>query len=231
MAIAFVQTGALGSAGTATSQQTSIFGTNPTVGNYLVAWAWGWSSSHQATPAFSDTGSNSWTVPTNAYQQIAADLWCIAGYTKVATSGSSFRITITTTGWTSGAIMVVASEFSGVASASPLDGSAVGTTGTTGAPAPGSLSFTSGDLLVAVMANDGSGNPTTVTTPSGWTSVGKQTNGASFEVGDAIYQIAPASPVNPTWNSSTVKWSASQFALKSATTGATVSPASMLFHL
>jgi hypothetical protein len=75
-----------------------------------------------------------------------------------------------------------------------------------------------------VMANDGSGNPTTVTTPSGWTSVGKQTNGASFEVGDAIYQIAPASPVNPTWNTATVKWTASQFALLAASTPAAYVP-------
>lgn len=234
MAIAFVQTATLGSTGSGASQQTSAFGSNPTVGNYLVAWAWGWNSTvtHLASHfVFSDTGSNAWSPL--GFQSLSADLWLIMGYAKVATGSASHKITMTLTGESTGSVMVCGSEFSGVASTSPLDGAAVGTTGTTGIPAPGSLSLTAGDLVLALMTTD----QTTYTTfgystPTGFTRVGMQNDGSTFQVGEAVYAINPSSPTNPAWKTGTVKWAANQFALKAASVaGATAYPAALLMGM
>jgi hypothetical protein len=114
MAIALVQTAAIGSTGSGTSQQTSAFATSPTVGNYLVAWAWGWNSgTHTKTPGFTDTAGNTWVVPTNAYQHQAADCWAVVGYTKVAATGASFRVTSTEPDSGGSSIMVVAASSRG----------------------------------------------------------------------------------------------------------------------
>lgn len=225
MAIALVQTAALGSTGSGTSQQTSAFGAQPTVGNYLVAWAWGWDNSHptHVSCGFTDTGGNTYAVPAGAFQTIGSDLWVAVGYTKVATAGASFKVTATPvnspTGYL-GSLMVVAVEFSGVAGTSPVDGAAVGTTGTTGIPAPGSKTLTAGDLVVALFSSD----QTTYTTfgystPSGFTRAAFQNDGSSFQVGEAIYAIGPASPSNPSWKTGTVNWAAAQFALLAASGG------------
>jgi hypothetical protein len=224
MAILHVQDAALGSASAATSQQTGAFAANPTVGNYLVAWGWGWmGSAHDLTPSFSDTaGGNTWVVPANGYQQIALDLWGFLGYAKVAATGASFKISSTGARTaTGGSIMVCAAEFSGVASTSPLDGSAVGTTNTTGIPAPGNLTLTSGSLVLGLMTSD----QTTYTTfgystPTGFTRAGMQNDGSTFQVGEAIWAINPTSPSNPSWATGTVKWAAAQFALLAAAGGA-----------
>jgi hypothetical protein len=218
MAIALVQTAVLGAIGSGASQQTGAFAAQPTVGNYLLAWAWGWNGQGGTIgfSAFSDTGANAYTVPANAKQGINNDLWCAVGYAKVATAGASFKVTATATA-TGGSVMVVASEFSGVLAASPVDGAAVGITGTTGIPAPGSLAFTAGDLVVAVMARDA----TTYlgSTPTGFTRAAFQNDGTNFQVGEALYAIGPASPTNPAWATSTTSWGTAQFALKAAAGG------------
>jgi hypothetical protein len=226
VAISFVQTAVLGSTSSGASIQTSAFAANPTVGNYLVAWAWGWTSNTtSAAPAFSDTGTNAYTIPTNCFLFQASDLWLAVGYTKVAISGATFKVTITkAAAWVSGSMMCVASEFSGIAATSPLDGTAVGTSpGTTAQSfAPGNLTLASGSLVVAGFCGDVAGNPANLTSPSGWSSAGQQLNGTTFQVGEGVYRINPASPANPTWSTTAAaaKWGAAQFALKTATGGA-----------
>lgn len=219
MAIALVQTAALGSTGSGTSQQTSAFASNPTVGNYIVAWAWGWNPATGTTaPAISDTGGNSYTIPTGGFQERTGDLWSVVAWTKVATSGATFRLTVTKAAtWSAGSLMIVASEFSGVAAASPLDGTPAGTNSTTGVPAPGSMAVASGSLVAPVMVRDS----TTFlgSTPTGFNRVAFQNDGTNFEVGEAIYAINPSSPANPSWATSTTAWAASQFALLAASGG------------
>lgn len=214
MAITLVQTTTLGATGNGTSQQTGTFAAQPTVGNYIVAWGWGWSNNAHGTPAFTDTGGNAYTVPSGAFQHIALDLWSLISYAKVATAGATFKVTLTSNMGINASVMVVAFEFGGVAATSPLDGTAGGTTGTTGVPAPGSKPLTSGSLVVAGMAR----NSTTFlgSTPTGFTRAAFQNDGTNFEVGEALYAINPASPTNPAWATSTTSWSASQFALLAA---------------
>jgi hypothetical protein len=221
MAIALIQTAGLGANGGGSSQQTLSFGVPPTVGNTIVAWTWGWSSAGHGAPqasTFSDTGGNSYLIPVGASYGQNFDLWLGVGYARVLTAGASFKVTATPNVGSNSSIMVVASEFSGVAAASPVDGgAAVGANGSTGVPAPGNLSFGPGDLLVAVMARDSASF--LGSTPTGWNRIAFQNDGAAFSVGEAIYAIDPASPTNPSWATSTTVWGASQFALLAEATG------------
>jgi hypothetical protein len=224
MSIALVQTANLGSTSGALSQQTLAFGTPPTVGNTIVAWAWGWQgATHNQTPAFSDTGGNAYTVPAGAYQHLAADLWAILGFAPVANTGASFKVTTTQpSSTTSNSIMVVAVEFSGVAATDPLDGAAVGTApGTTAQTfAPGDLDLTAGSLVAAILSADIAGNPANLTSPSLWSSAARVLDGVTFEVGEALYQLDPATPTNPTWTTTAAAtvWAAIQFALLAEST-------------
>lgn len=219
MAIALVQQTTLGSNGSATSVATGAFATAPTVGNYVIAWAWVGSKTgaNWASTAFSCTDNFSNSYSSIGFSASGNTLVALMYYAKVATTGSAFTVTLTASNRTK--LDVVAAEFSGLVASSPTD-NALGTTGTTGAPAPGSMTlFNAGDLVIAVMASAAAANPATVTTPSGFTAVATQTNGSTFSVGQAIYAINPGSPTNPTWNSGTVAWGAYQAALLAAAAG------------
>jgi len=220
MSIAHVQDAAIGAVSNGASQQSGAFGANPTVGNYVVAYAWGWADTahhHPTACVFTDTGGNTYTVPAGVFRDQASDLWCAAAYAPVATGGASFKVTATPTGsggTYNGSVVVCAAEFSGVASSSPLDGSAAGATGTSTTVAPGSMTLTAGSLVVAVGTDDNSTYGGS--TPTGFTRVGFQNNGSSFQVGEAVYAIGPTSPANPSRTITSAKWAAAQFALLAA---------------
>jgi hypothetical protein len=225
MAIVLVQTAALGATGSGSTIQTSAFGVQPTVGNYIVAWHWGWAGAHTGSigaTCFTDTGSNSYT--NIGAQTIDNSTYSLMGYTKVVTAGASFKITATPvmTGLTTGDRLVVACEFSGILSTSPVDGTPIGAVGTTGAPAPGSLSFSSGDIVTAVLCRNEATYPGF--TPTGFNRVAFENDGTNFQVGEAIYAINPTSPTNPSWITSSTSWSCSQAALKAAAAGGVIRP-------
>lgn len=214
MAITLAQSiPAIAAIGNASSLASTAFGSNPTVGNYVVAWAWGWSSDTHtpASIAFTDSaGGNTWTT---YHQDIAADLWVAVGWMKVANTGATFKTTITNPGG-SGSNSIVQAELSGVLAASPVDGTPTGTTGTTGIPAPGSMAFTTGSVVIAAFSSD----QTTYTTfgyatPTNFTRAGFQNDGSGNEVGEAIYWLSGTTPSAPTWKTGTVKWASQQFAL------------------
>lgn len=211
----FVQKTTLGTTTAGTSQSSGAFAASPTAGNYVVVWTWGWESAAITASAVTCADNATGNTYTRAAFQIApAGGWSALFYAKVVGTVGSFTPTVSVAG--GHVIEACAAEFSGVAPSSPADGAAVGTTGTTGAPAPGSMTFTAGDLIVAVMQDDFSA-AATVTTPTGFTSVQKDTDGVSHEVGEGVYALAPSSPTNPTWNSiGATGWGASQLALKAA---------------
>lgn len=204
--------------GAATSLASNALASNPTVGNYLTMWGWGWSSATTAgsiTSTFSvtDTGGNSWTI----YKQaLGSDLWVVCGWAKVGTSGSTFKVTMNNMpAGSSGDILLA--EWSGVVGTSPVDGTPTGTTGTSVTVAPGSMAITAGSLVIAVSSDDN----TTYggSTPSGFTRAGFQNNGSSNQVGEGIYAIGPTSPSNPSRTITSAKWAAQQFALLAAAGG------------
>lgn len=217
MAIAFAQKTSLGTLASGTTVSAGTFAANPTVGNYVIAWTWAYSGTTTAAGnvTLSDNiGGNTYTQIgfVQRTQDIANFFWCALFYSRVAATGASFAPKVTTTVSGSG-LCICAAEFSGGAASSPADGAAVTASAATGAPAPGSKAFTAGDLVCAVMVDGNTSGTSTVTTPSGFTSVQQETNGVSFPVGEGVYALAPASPTNPTWNSVAFDWAASQFAL------------------
>lgn len=176
-------------------------------------------NSFRGSVAFSDTGGNAWT---NYTKVIASDLWLSIGWAKIATSGASFKTTATTTSMGTGSIIVVQAEFAGVKSTSPVDGTPTGTTGTTGVPAPGSMSFTNGSLVVAVFSADQSTyNTFGYATPTNFTRAGYENDGSTYQVGEGIYWLSGTSATNPSWKTSTVKWAAEQFSLLPTSSQAT----------
>jgi hypothetical protein len=226
MAIVWVQNAAIGSTSAGTSQATSAFPASPTVGNYVVWTGWGWNSGSpgqtNATITATDSATgNTWIKPANVFQKRATDLWCSGGYAKIANTTASFTVTVTdSSGSGNGAIMICAAEFSGVAASSPEDGTGVGANGSSVTVAPGSKSITSGSLVVLVAADD---NTTfTGSTPTGYTRVGFQNNGSTFEVGEGAYAINPSSPTNPSRTITTNPWVAGLFALLAAGTSDTL---------
>jgi hypothetical protein len=227
VAVTWIQNAAIGSTGSGSSIQTSAFGSNPTVGNYIVGYCWGWgnTSDHPTSVTFTDTGGNTYAVPTGAFKDQANDLYLAVGYAKVVTSGATFKVTATANGTTAHeSVMCCAAEFSGIAASSPEDGAAVGATGTSVTVAPGSKSLTSGSLVVAVMSDDNTSFGGS--TPTGFTRVGFQNNGSSFQVGEGIYAINPTSPTNPSRTITSAKWAAAQFALLAAGTATKAPPPS-----
>lgn len=201
----------------ATALSSNSLASNPTVSNYITFWAWGWNSSGHATvPTVSDTGGNSYTT---YFQNRSGDAWALCGWAKVGTSAATFKVSLATgTGWSAGAMDIVIAEWSGVVGTSAVDGTPIGTTGTTGSPAPGSMTITAGSLVCGVMVRDDTAY--VGSTPSGFTRAGFQNNGSTNEVGEAIYAIGPTSPSNPTWGNSTNAWAAQQFALLAAAAAA-----------
>lgn len=228
MAILPVQTAALGSHTSATSQQSGAFPSNPTVGNNIGAWCWG--QVDGATPTsvtFTDSGGNSYTVPANVFQvkQTTGTIrvYFAAGYARVTTSAASFKATATVNGTAGGTttINVCAAEFSGVAATSPLSGTPVGNTSTAaGTFSLGNMTVGAGDLVLCGCTNsDSTGSPPFNFTGSGYTSVAKQVDNAGqvFGIGQGLYAIGPTSPTNPAWSdTNNPVWAGGQFALKAA---------------
>jgi hypothetical protein len=224
MATSFVRKTTLGAIGSGTTVSTGAFAANPSVGDYVVAWAWGYSGTTLAVAAnvtcADNIGGNAYTQV--GFQSVVRDAsnryWVAMFHAKVAATGANFAPAITTSIAGSG-LQVCAAEFSGVAATAPADGAAVSASApgpSSSSPAPGSKSFAAGDVVCAVMVNAMFVSPQTVTTPSGFTSVQKETDGVNFLVGEGVYAVAPTSPTNPTWNAVADAWAASQFALLAA---------------
>jgi hypothetical protein len=222
--MARVQNAALGSASSASVTDSAAFASNPTVGNYVAVMCWGWNSSHTTgTPTITDNiGGNTYTIPTNGFQAVNNDVWCLVAYAKVAATGAGLKARCTTPGgWAAnGSIMVCAAEYSGVAASSPENGSVGTAPGTTAQTfAPGNLTVNSTDLVVAVHASDSAGNPTNLTSPGApLVSEGRQLNGSTFEAGEGMTATGVTTPSNPTWTTTAAasKWAAAQFALLAA---------------
>ena len=124
--------GVLGINDDGTSQATGAFANNPTNGNYIVVWCWGWNSNADWTPS-EITCSDNLATP-NTYTQVGfVQSGCYVFsffYTKITSTGSGYTpiITVNTVG--ASGISVAASEFSGIASCNPIEGTAVTAIGT-----------------------------------------------------------------------------------------------------
>jgi hypothetical protein len=125
-------------------------------------------------------------------------------------------VTVTTHGSTNFAADLAVAEVSGMATSGQPDVAAQTGTGNGTSASPGQMTTaTATDIVFAVMASDSGANPASVTSPSGWTSIFKETDGADYEVGEAVYQITSATGnFNPTWTVPSGPWVAGQVAYK-----------------
>jgi hypothetical protein len=209
------------SAASAASVQTLGMPNPPTVGNVVVAFC---AASAGAAAVYSVTDNAS---PPNTFNLLGSfasssnrDSLIYAAYIATSTVGAnSYKVTFSETGGSGPGLRVSALEFSGVkisGSAPVQDGSSVGATGTSSAPAPGNMTVSAGDLVLGVSINSSG----TYTGPTGWTqAMNTSTNPAS----DGEYIINPASPTNPTWGlSGSFSWSAVQAALLAAPSVVTI---------
>ena len=206
-----------------TSQATGAFSKNPTIGNTIVVWCWawdagGWSSSDITC---SDNLATHNTYTQAGFVQNGSAAFCFF-YANVANTGAGYTPVITVHSVTDPAISVAASEFSGIASSNPIDGTAVTAVGK-GTPASlGKMNVKANDLVLAGLSwNEDSA--VRITAPSGWTQSGNALDDGAIdpnqytEFGDAIYSINPTSPTAPSWSvsgtsSATDTWCASQLA-------------------
>jgi len=207
--------------GGGTSQSTQAFGLTPLAGDAIVVWTWGWASSALtgAKVSCTDTGNNSYTQYAFEDGGSSKGNWSCIFVCADITSAAQFTDSVKLSGVSNCIIAVAASEFSGVAG---VETSAI-RSGTTAAPSVGLTTSNAGDLLCAVM----SGNnlvQATVTTPSGWTQTAVETNGAVYQVGQAIYQSgSSAGAYTAKWNKiGTTSWGTGMVALEGYS-GATLS--------
>ena len=226
--IQWVQDASMGySFSSETSQATGAFSKNPTIGNTIVVWCWawdagGWSSSDITC---SDNLATHNTYTQAGFVQNGSAAFCFF-YANVANTGAGYTPVITVHSVTDPAISVAASEFSGIASSNPIDGTAVTAVGK-GTPASlGKMNVKANDLVLAGLSwNEDSA--VRITAPSGWTQSGNALDDGAIdpnqytEFGDAIYSINPTSPTAPSWSvsgtsSATDTWCASQLAFLGA---------------
>lgn len=224
---------AVNATGSGTSQALTAFASAVTIGDQVLVFAWGTSAA--TIVAANITCTDNGSTP-NTYTQLAVQInagggarpWCaIFGATITHNpSSGNLVVTIKTASVTSG-INGCASEFSG--GSLTTDGSSTNSNSGSTGPNPGNITTTvASDLLLAIFTDSSGLNPETITGPGGYTSIGIQKNGSSFDCGNGIYEI-PGSIVtnnNPTWTlGDSVGWAAAQVALKAAATTANPPPA------
>ena len=225
MAIAHVQTKQQApTAATAGSSVTSVsetFASTPAVGNLVVVFlghSGGGASTDKLTSVTDNQGgSNTWTIVRRAGPDTNGTNAAIA-YSMLAVASGTFTVTANF----SAAIFptIAISEFSGVA-ASPADGGNSGS-GSSTAPAGGSVTPSqAGDLFVSV-GSDNSGASDTYTIPSGWDGKrGELNNGATFQTLYSASKIATdAAAQTSTWSTGVSHvWVVAIQAFKAAASG------------
>ena len=188
-------TGKFRSSSSVASITSSAFGTQPTVGNYIIVAAAAAFGSDPNPWAFSDNQGNSYSV---ARTSAANNLLRVAiGYAKITTSSGSFTVTVDPNG--SSFITGCAIEVAGLDGTAPLD-QVNSNTGTSNSPTPGSITTTVADELIVAIAGDRNGTTTTTEPGAPWVLVFEEEAGNSFVRASMIYQIASATgSFNPQW--------------------------------
>jgi hypothetical protein len=198
------------------------FGSNNTTGNLLVAVLQ--DSNDPAGISLSDTRGNTWVKAISIYNSgslLSLSIWyvanCAAGANTVSVSGGF-----------SGFQVICVGEWSGVATASPLDKTAVAQ-GTTGSADSGATATTTqaDELLIGGMALDSS---QTLTWTGSFTSRASAINGGSNRQGflaDRIVSSTGAYDATATYTGSS-SWMAAIATFKAASGGGAASGPNLL---
>ena len=172
---------------------------NVTAGNALIVTLSGYNGNPNVLDTAKD-GSTSLTMyqaftPGGNYSMAAI------GYEFNVAAGSHTVTVSNASTLTSSYYTAALHEVSGLSNASPnvsVNGTTTGATLTLA----GSTPSVNNCFIITVIADDGEGSTSTatITTPSGYTSLWQELNGANYQLGAAAYQIqTTAAPVAPSW--------------------------------
>lgn len=183
--------------------QSGAFSANPTLGNTIICTISAFNSS-TATYTISDTAGN--TIPSTPDVTIERSAFgtdferaSIFSY-PVTVTGASFKVTFTLATGSTPELLAQCSEFSGVATSSPLETSNTGVNGSaTTSLTVAATSTTSGDLLIAAFAaesdhtsNSVSDPPTVNASATGVNSIAVSQDFDTIEGGEHAYKILGA---------------------------------------
>lgn len=167
----------------------AAFVSQPVVGNYIfVAIAVTFASG--PLTSVQDNQGNTYTI--DKYQKNGNALSAIAS-AKVDFSSGSFVVSITVAGTGNYAIFS-ASEFSGIASSSPLDAIGNGTSPlgfgtTTDVITASGVNGGSGDISISALCFSGTGSDVHIVNTSGYTNIFVNSNPGSFGAGSFDYKV------------------------------------------
>lgn len=218
MAIAFVQSTT--GTNTATPTVTTAFGASVTTGNLIVISVSNDSGLTGQITSITDTGGNTYTL---IGTELAGSSVLGMYYAKNVTGGASFTVTVNWSEVSTGRVTVVAQEFSGCDTSSPLDQTAgTGATGTavdTGATASTSQAD---ELIVGGVSYDGVAS--TLTLGATFTNLG-QSNKANASAGQESKVVSSVSTYNATFTiGASRNWEARVATFKAAGAAAAVKP-------
>jgi hypothetical protein len=136
--------------GTANLTLTLAYGSNPAKNDLLIVWVS--QNAAGATSAISDTIANTWTAAATA--QTCGSSTACTGQLFYAVNKSTAADTITLTVGISSTSGLYIVEYSGMAVVSPLDTATNGVGVSTPVSSPNITATTTGELIIAAMANE-----------------------------------------------------------------------------
>lgn len=226
---------AVASNSSATSLGCGAFGSPNTIGNFIVVFVWG-NMSSSAWNATNVTCSDNATTPNTYNNLVSRSIGALPQgvgiyLAQINHLPSSGNLNPTVSLAQTGVIVCCASEFSG--GSSTTDGSNTNflsaSTGTSATPAA-MTTTNAGDLLLWAFTNDTSSTSATITPVSpltNYTSVGKEVNGSSVDVGNGLYWLPGATEtnINPACTINATHWACVQVALAPGAATSHISPA------
>lgn len=218
MAAAVVQAATAPARCTTCSQQAASFASPITAGNTVIVLVWGTHGGVLLTHNVTDDKGNTYTEDILTKDALNNEFAAIYRSSNVVGAGT----TVTFHSSSNSILEVTAIEVSGLDNNAPKGTSSNQQTSTS--PAPGNL--TAGNIMVAAFSNTDNSGTASVTTPGGFSSIYKETNGSGFFVGESVYEITTFA-IGPVWTTSNFPWAAVA-ATYGAAAGGAVSPAQLL---
>lgn len=189
-----------------TSSSTSspyTFGTNPTVGNVLVLCLATYDTG-TITTGVSDNFGNTWTKQaTKQSSATTVEIWTA----PVTTTGASFTVTATFS--PTGGNCFTVDEFSGISIPVSVDINAYAidttSTDTSITVTPGGITTAANEVVISALGLSNGTNALNITQPSGWTSMGIENSGSTYEGQASAYLILTSvqSAPSATWTHAT----------------------------
>ena len=213
-AIAYVQSTktAKGNAG----NPTASFSSTPTVGDLVVASVACYAAANCNVSSFSDNQSNTYTMVAKNIGYFSTQATVSLYYSIITTASGTFTVTANLTASEDSTLMIA--EYSGIASASPVDISTTATGSSTLATAT-MTTTNANDLLVDVVGVGGSA--ATPTAGSGFTM--RQSNGSNSELmGLEDKTVSVAGSQTATMNTPNSDWASIVVAFQQAVAAPTI---------